>query len=120
KTCSADDGSKKYQSLEATMQQGKTVRPPKVGQARLQAEPSQRPLLVYLQAILPSLNPTERLIGEYVLQDPERVLSSSISEMRRGSGASVGPIVGFGCSPGVDGSAAARAQLTRAVDARGI
>jgi RpiR family carbohydrate utilization transcriptional regulator len=55
----------------------------------------QRPLLVYLQAILPSLNPTERQIGEYILEDPERVLSSSISDMRRGSGASVGSIVGF-------------------------
>jgi DNA-binding MurR/RpiR family transcriptional regulator len=58
-------------------------------------EPRQRPLLIYLQAILPSLNPTERQIGDYVLEDPERVLSSSISDMRRGSGASVGSVVGF-------------------------
>ena len=41
----------------------------------------QRPLLVYLQAILPSLNPAERQIADYVLEDPERVLSSSISDM---------------------------------------
>jgi DNA-binding MurR/RpiR family transcriptional regulator len=66
---------------------------------------AQRPLLVYLQAILPSLNPTERQIGEYILEDPERVLSSSISEMRRGSGASVGSIVGFCRTLGVKGFA---------------
>ena len=97
------------------MGQGKTVRPRKARaeQALLQAQPSQRPLVVYLQAILPSLNPTERLIGEYVLQDPERVLSSSISEMRRGSGASVGSIVGFCRSLGVKGFADFKISLAR-------
>lgn len=55
----------------------------------------QRPLLVYLQAILPALNPTERNIGECVLKDPEKILSSSISELRNGSGASVGSIIAF-------------------------
>jgi RpiR family transcriptional regulator, carbohydrate utilization regulator len=56
---------------------------------------AKRPLLVYIQAIQASLNPTERLIAEYVLADPERVISSSIADMREGSGASVGSIVGF-------------------------
>ncbi|MEW5976238.1 MAG: MurR/RpiR family transcriptional regulator [Acidobacteriota bacterium] len=74
---------------------------------------SQRPLLVYLQAILPSLNPTERQIGEYILEDPERVLSSSISEMRRGSGASVGSIVGFCRTLGVKGFASFKIHLAR-------
>ena len=55
----------------------------------------QRPMLVYLQALLPSVNPTERVIGEYVLQDPERILSSTISQVRNGSGASVGSIIAF-------------------------
>src|SRR5258706_2508273 len=72
---------------------------------------SQCPLLVYLQAILPSLNPTERQIGEYVLEDPERVLSSSISDVRRGSGASVGSIVGFCRTLGVDGFASFKISL---------
>ena len=69
----------------------------------------QRPLLVYLQAILPSLNPTERQIGEYILEDPERVLSSSISDMRRGSGASVvRPQMKYGPKPGLSASSASR------------
>jgi DNA-binding MurR/RpiR family transcriptional regulator len=68
---------------------------------------------VYLQAILPSLNPTERQIGEYVLEDPERVLSSSISDVRRGSGASVGSIVGFCRTLGVDGFASFKISLAR-------
>jgi hypothetical protein len=60
--------------------------------AQSPTDPPQRPLLVYLQAVLPSLNATERRIAEYVLQEAEKVLSSSISEFRRGSGASVGSI----------------------------
>ncbi|MBM3801124.1 MAG: MurR/RpiR family transcriptional regulator [Acidimicrobiia bacterium] len=75
--------------------------------------PLQRPILVYLQAILPSLNPTERQIGEYVLEDPERVLSSSISDVRRGSGASVGSIVGFCRLLGVTGFANFKISLAR-------
>jgi len=55
----------------------------------------QRPMLVYMQALLPSFNPTERVIAEYVLADPERILSTSISEVRNGSGASVGSIIAF-------------------------
>jgi hypothetical protein len=74
---------------------------------------TQRPLLVYLQAILPSLNPTERQIGQYILEDPERVLSSSISDMRRGSGASVGSIVGFCRTLGVKGFASFKISLAR-------
>ena len=71
------------------------------------------PLLVYLHAVLPSLNPTERQIGEYILEDPERVLSSSISDMHRGSGASVGSIVGFCRTLGVKGFASFKIALAR-------
>jgi len=74
---------------------------------------TQRPLLVYLQAILPSLNPTERQIGDYILEDPERVLSSSISDLHRGSGASVGSIVGFCRTLGVKGFASFKITLAR-------
>src|ERR671937_365962 len=104
------------------MGQGKTARSRKGSMEQVQpgSEPLQRPLLVYLQAILPSLNPTERLIGEYVLQDPERVLSSSISEMRRGSGASVGSIVGFCRSLGVKGFADFKIALARELAQAGL
>jgi len=76
-------------------------------------EPSRRPLLVYIQGTLPSLNPTERLIASYVLDDPERVLSSSIAEMRDGSGASVGSIVGFCRNLGLRGFADFKIALAR-------
>jgi DNA-binding MurR/RpiR family transcriptional regulator len=76
-------------------------------------ETSKRPVLVYLQAILPSLNPVERLIAQYVLDDPERILSSSIADLRRGSGASVGSIIGFCRSLGVKGFADFKITLAR-------
>jgi DNA-binding MurR/RpiR family transcriptional regulator len=76
-------------------------------------EEARRPLLVYIQGVLPSLNPTERLIADYVLQDPERVLSSSIAEMRDGAGASVGSIVGFCRSLGLKGFAEFKIALAR-------
>jgi RpiR family transcriptional regulator, carbohydrate utilization regulator len=83
-------------------------------------ETSKRPLLIYLQAILPSLNPVERLIAEYVLQDPERTLSSSIGELRRGSGASVGSIIGFCRSLGVKGFADFKITLARELSQSGL
>ena len=83
------------------------------GQNRIQQDSHQRPLLVYIQANLPSLKPTERQIGEYILQDPERVLSSSISEIRRGCGASVGSIVGFCRTLGMKGYAEFKINLAR-------
>ncbi len=76
-------------------------------------ETSKRPVLVYLQAILPSLNPVERLIAQYVLDDPERILSSSIADLRRGSGASVGSIIGFCRGLGVKGFADFKITLAR-------
>jgi len=56
---------------------------------------SRRALLTYLKGILASLNPTERLIAQCVLADPEKVVISSIAEMKESCGASVGSIVGF-------------------------
>lgn len=55
----------------------------------------QRPLLTYLKGTLASLNPTERLIANCVLHDPEKVVASSIGEISQVCGASVGSIVGF-------------------------
>ena len=86
---------------------------PRPGDEAPSAEASKRPLLIYLQATLPSLNPAERLIADYILKDPEKVLSSSISEMRRGAGASVGSIVGFCRNLGVKGFTDFKITLAR-------
>jgi RpiR family transcriptional regulator, carbohydrate utilization regulator len=64
---------------------------------------TRRPLLIYLQAVRPSLHSTERLMADYILADPERMLSLSISDFRSGSGASVGSIVAFCKSLGLSG-----------------
>src|SRR5271154_7026935 len=84
----------------------------RIWQALMEKEP-RRPLLVYIQGIMPSLNPTERLIAEYVLADPERILSSSIAEIRDRAGASVGSIVGFCRSVGLKGFADFKIVLAR-------
>lgn len=81
---------------------------------------ARRPLLVYLQASLPSLNPTERLIAERVLKDPEAVLSSSISDMRESSKASVGSIVGFCRRLGLNGFADFKIALARELAQGGL
>jgi RpiR family carbohydrate utilization transcriptional regulator len=62
-----------------------------------------RPLLVFLNAMLPSFSSAERLIAEFILKDPEKVLSRSISEFRTGSGASVGSIIAFCKNCGLKG-----------------
>jgi RpiR family carbohydrate utilization transcriptional regulator len=74
---------------------------------------ARKPLLVYMQGILPSLNHTERLIADFVLEDPERILSSSIAEMRDACGASVGSIVGFCRHMGQKGFAQFKIALAR-------
>lgn len=56
---------------------------------------SKRPLLPYLRGILGSLKRTERSIAESVVADPERVITSSISEFARRSEASVGSVIAF-------------------------
>jgi RpiR family transcriptional regulator, carbohydrate utilization regulator len=76
-------------------------------------EESKRPILVYMKGVLPSLTPTERLIAEYILKDPERILSSSIAELRDGTGSSVGSIVAFCRSLGLQGFAGFKIALAR-------
>ena len=78
------------------------------------------PLLIYMQGILASLNPAEKLIAEYILKDPERVLYHTISEMREHTGASVGSIVGFSRSLGVRGFAALKIALARELAQGGL
>lgn len=81
---------------------------------------AKRPLLVYLQGILASLNPTERLIAECVLADPEKVITSSIAEMKQVSGASVGSIVDFCRHLGLKGYADFKIALARDLAQSGL
>jgi DNA-binding MurR/RpiR family transcriptional regulator len=81
---------------------------------------AKRPLLVYLRGILASLKPTERLIAECVLADPEKVITSSIAEIRMDSGASVGSIVGFCRRLGLKGFADFKIALARDLAQAGL
>src|ERR1700744_187917 len=76
-------------------------------------EESKRPILVHIKGVLPSLTPTERQIAEYILKDPERILSSSIADLRDGTGSSVGSIVAFCRSLGLQGFAGFKIALAR-------
>ncbi len=82
--------------------------------------PAKRPLLVHLKGILLSLNPTDRLIAERVLADPESVINSSIAELKQSSGASVGSIVGFCRRLGLKGFADFKIALTRDLAQSGL
>ena len=73
----------------------------------------QPPLLTYLQAMLPSLNATERRIGEYILEHPERVLSSSIEDIQQRCGTSEGSVVRFCRMLGVKGFGKFKISLAR-------
>src|ERR1700722_15881564 len=81
---------------------------------------TKRPVLLYLQAILASLNPTERLIAECVLADPEKVITSSIADIKQSSGASVGSIVGFCRRLGLKGFADFKIALARDLAQSGL
>ena len=78
------------------------------------------PLIPYMKGLLPSLNPTERLIAECVLADPERAISSSIAQLKDASGASVGAIVGFCRRVGLDGFADFKIALARDLAQSGL
>lgn len=87
------------------------------------AEPavgSRRPLLVYLQGVLASLKPTERLIAECVLADPERIVTSSIAEIGQIAEASVGSIVGFCRRLGLKGFGDLKIALARELAQSGM
>jgi DNA-binding MurR/RpiR family transcriptional regulator len=66
------------------------------------------------------LNPTERLIADSVLADPERVITSSIAEIRQDSGASVGSIVGFCRRLGLTGFTQFKIALARDLAQSGL
>lgn len=79
-----------------------------------------RPLLVFMRGMLDSLNPSERRIADYILDDPERVLYHSIGEMKQRCGASVGSIVGFCRTLGVGGFGALKIALARELAGHGF
>src|SRR5687767_1041118 len=93
-----------------------------VAKRRAAAAPmeAKRPLLAYLRGVLASLNPTERLIAECVLADPEKVITSSIAELSRICGASVGAIVGFCQKLGLKGFVDFRIALARDLAQAGL
>jgi len=78
------------------------------------------PLLSLLKGALASLQPTDRLIADCVLADPERIVGCSISELREMSGASVGSIVGFCRRLGLSGFAAFKISLARDLAQAGL
>ena len=78
------------------------------------------PLLTYLQGILASLNATDRLIAQCVLANPETVVTSTIADVKRASGASVGSIVGFCRRLGVSGFADFKIALARDLAQSGL
>ena len=88
--------------------------------AREPAPEGSRPLLSYLRGTLESLQPTDRAIADRVLEDPEKVVTSSISEVREACGASVGSIVGFCRRLGLKGFADFKIALARDLAQAGL
>ena len=84
------------------------------------AAEARRPLLATIRSQLPTLNPTERLIGESVLGDPEKVLSSSVAELGKSCGASAGAIVNFCQKLGLKGFSDFRIALARDLAQAGL
>jgi len=79
-----------------------------------------RPVLSYLRGTLESLQPTDRAIANRVLEDPEKIVTSSISEVREACGASVGSIVGFCRRLGLAGFADFKIALARDLAQAGL
>src|SRR4051794_20112021 len=79
-----------------------------------------KPLLAYLRGILASLKPTDRMIAECVLADPEKIVTSPIAEIREKSGASVGSIIGFCRRLGLEGFADFKIALARDLAQSGL
>jgi RpiR family carbohydrate utilization transcriptional regulator len=89
------------------------VRLEPVATAAAGAGANSRPIIALLRAKLDTLKPAERLIGEAVLADPERVITTAISELADRAGTSVGSVIAFCRRMGVDGFAAFKIALAR-------
>jgi RpiR family transcriptional regulator, carbohydrate utilization regulator len=93
------------------------ARRPKLSVTAVNTRP---PLIPYLRGVLASLNPTEKLIAECILTDPERAISSSISQLSDACHASVGAIVGFCRRVGLKGFADFKIALARDLAQTGL
>lgn len=102
------------------MTRRQTSTPDSKKQPRTPQTDSRRPVLTYLKGILASLNPTEQLIAEYVLSDPEKVVTSSIATIKDKCGASVGSIVGFCRRLGLKGFTEFKIALARDLAQSGL
>jgi RpiR family transcriptional regulator, carbohydrate utilization regulator len=98
----------------------KSVKTPRAQQPGVPPADQKRPLLIYLKGILASLNPTDRLIADCVLSDPEKVITSTIAEIKYASGASVGSIVSFCHHLGLKGFADFKITLARDLAQSGL
>jgi len=81
---------------------------------------SSRPLLSYIRGSLESFQSTDRAIADRVLEDPEKIVTSSISEVREACGVSVGSIVGFCRRLGLAGFANFKIALARELAQAGL
>jgi DNA-binding MurR/RpiR family transcriptional regulator len=100
-----------------------TRRSKKTEKSRHPTEPAvelSRPLLSYLRGSLESLQSTDRTIADRVLEDPEKIVTSSISEVREACGVSVGSIVGFCRRLGLTGFADFKIALARDLAQAGL
>src|SRR5262245_11301574 len=104
------------------MRSGKKQNAPQapVGRIDIDGKRPLLPLLPYLRGILTTLNPTERLIADCVLADPEKVVVSSSAQIRQQSGASVGSIVSFCRRMGLAGFAEFKIALARDLAQTGL
>jgi len=84
------------------------------------ASESSRALLSYLRGSLESFQATDRAIADRVLEDPEKIVTSSISEVREACGVSVGSIVGFCRRLGLAGFADFKIALARDLAQAGL
>jgi DNA-binding MurR/RpiR family transcriptional regulator len=81
---------------------------------------SKPPLIAYIRGLLGSLNPTERLIADCVLKDPEWVISAPIAQLSEKCEASVGAIVSFCRRVGLKGFSDFKIALARDLAQAGL
>ncbi|MEW5979371.1 MAG: MurR/RpiR family transcriptional regulator [Acidobacteriota bacterium] len=83
-------------------------------------EANPRLLLDRLRHLLPSLGRVDRRIGEYILENPDRVLSASVIGMHCSCGVSAGSIVGFCRRLGLSGFTNLKLTLARELAQAGL
>ena len=102
------------------MAQRRKSKTSKKGQSGRVTTNTRRPLLTYIKGIQASLNPTDRRIAEHIFSDPEKVITSSITELNEECRASVGAIVGFARRVGLKGFADFKIALAQDLAQSGL